>query len=133
MSDGEFFSRFLDASRWVLLTWFIHSKKQKHTTEYLNMLGSDGSIFTIGDCTASSYAPTAQVASQQGAYIARMLAQMAKRDALESRIATLEKEAMVRDGEEERKAIAEELGVLGKQLSRVKLRPFHYSHQGSLA
>ena len=97
------------------------------------MLGSDGSIFTIGDCTASSYAPTAQVASQQGAYIARMLAQMAKRDSLESRIATLEKEATVRDGEEERKAIAEELGALGKQLSRVKLRPFHYSHQGSLA
>jgi NADH:ubiquinone reductase (non-electrogenic) len=97
------------------------------------MVGSDKSIFAIGDCTASSYAPTAQVASQQGAYLARMLAQMAKRDFLENRITTLEKEVTVRDGEEERKAITEELDVLKKQLSRVKLRPFHYSHQGSLA
>ena len=34
------------------------------------MKGADG-IFAIGDCTATSYAPTAQVASQEGAYLAR--------------------------------------------------------------
>ena len=28
------------------------------------MAGTDGSIFAVGDCTATSYAPTAQVAAR---------------------------------------------------------------------
>ena len=42
--------------------------------ECLRMAGANGDIFAIGDCTATSYAPTAQVASQEGAYIARAAA-----------------------------------------------------------
>ena len=53
------------------------------------MDGTNGTIFALGDCTATTYAPTAQVASQQGAYLARNLAQIAKRDAVEARLAAL--------------------------------------------
>jgi hypothetical protein len=109
-------------------------------TEYLHMAGTGDRIFAIGDCTASSYAPTAQVASQQGAYLARMLAQMAKQDTLEAKVAEVEAklEATPAAGTNEtagteRKALEEEEQELRKQLGKVKLRPFHYSHQGSLA
>ena len=89
-------------------------------TDHLRMAGTDGSIFALGDCTASSYAPTAQVASQQGAYVARIFAQLAKRDTLADQLAAAP------DG-----AAAE---ALQKQLAKAeKTRPFHYSHQGSLA
>ena len=53
--------------------------------EFLRMAGTDGSIFAVGDCTATSYAPTAQVANQQGRYLARVFEQLAKRDALQAR------------------------------------------------
>ena len=85
------------------------------------MAGTDGTIFAAGDCTSTQYAPTAQVASQQGAYLARMFKQVAKRDALLERIVTLEKEGTNTES-------------LQKQLTKLEnLRPFHYSHQGSLA
>ena len=94
------------------------------------MAGASDSIFAIGDCTATSYAPTAQVASQEGAYLARVLAQLAKRDALAARAAHL---AAVADAEltQEEKAEREQVG---KRLAKLeKIRPFRYSHQGSLA
>lgn len=97
------------------------------------MVGTDGSIFAIGDCTATSYAPTAQVASQQGAYLARMLAQMAKKDVLENKLVTLQATALNVTSDEEKKKIAEETEAAERQLAKTKLRPFHYSHQGSLA
>ncbi|KAJ7575345.1 hypothetical protein C8J56DRAFT_1119759 [Mycena floridula] len=45
-----------------------------------------GTIFAIEYCTATSYAPTAQVASQQGAYLGRLLKGIARREALEARV-----------------------------------------------
>lgn len=97
------------------------------------MYGTDDSIFAIGDCTATSYAPTAQVASQQGAYLARLFKQMARKDNLQAKLSQLqEKAAQALDGEEVKKVEAEIDGVT-KQLEKHKLRPFHYSHQGSLA
>jgi NADH:ubiquinone reductase (non-electrogenic) len=110
------------------------------------MAGTNGSIFAIGDCTASSYAPTAQVASQQGAYLARIFSQMAKQEALEKRLAILESEVgfvpvgVTNDGavvdgraEEGKKMIEAEAERLRNQLGKINLKPFHYSHQGSLA
>ena len=90
------------------------------------MAGADDSIFAIGDCTASSYAPTAQVASQQGAYLARQFQQLAKKDALEAQLAGLQQA-------QETEETAKEKESLTRQLEKLKLRPFHYSHQGSLA
>ncbi|KAI0828503.1 FAD/NAD-P-binding domain-containing protein [Trametes gibbosa] len=92
----------------------------------LRMNGSNGSIFAIGDCSATSYAPTAQVASQEGAYLARVLAQIAKKDEIEARVQELQSST-----EPEAKA---ERAHLEKRLAKLeKIRPFKYSHQGSLA
>ena len=98
------------------------------------MQGTDDSIFAIGDCTATSYAPTAQVASQQGAYLARLFKQMARKDNLQAKLSELQEKAAQPgvDDEEKKKAEGEVDGVT-KQLEKLKLRPFHYSHQGSLA
>ncbi|KAI0055965.1 NADH dehydrogenase [Artomyces pyxidatus] len=89
--------------------------------EHLRMAGTDGTIFALGDCTSSSYAPTAQVASQQGAYLARLFSQIAKRDRLADELA-------------QAKAEGRDTPALQKQVEKAEnLRPFHYSHQGSLA
>lgn len=83
------------------------------------MKGAEDSIFAIGDCTSTAYAPTAQVATQEGAYLARVLAQLAKKDKLEADL------ALAADGEKPK---------IQRQLEKIeKFRPFHYSHQGSLA
>lgn len=85
------------------------------------MAGTDGTIFSLGDCASTQYAPTAQVASQQGAYLARLFRQFAKRDALLEQIEVVKFEGANTQG-------------LEKQLAKMEnLRPFHYSHQGSLA
>jgi NADH:ubiquinone reductase (non-electrogenic) len=85
------------------------------------MAGTDGTIFGLGDCTSTQYAPTAQVASQQGAYLARLFKQLAKRDVLLEQIVAAKLEGARTQG-------------LEKQLTKAEnLRPFHYSHQGSLA
>ena len=97
-------------------------------TECLRMSGTDGSIFALGDCTATSYAPTAQVASQEGAYLARLLGQIAKRDELEQRVQELAAAPEAAEGDKQ------ELEHTQKRLAKLnKLRPFKYSHQGSLA
>jgi len=89
--------------------------------DHLRMAGTDGTIFALGDCTSTPYAPTAQVASQQGAYLARMFRQLAKRDAVLEQIATAHQEGA-------------SIESLEKRLTKLEnLRPFHYSHQGSLA
>ena len=91
------------------------------------MKGANG-IFAIGDCTATSYAPTAQVAAQQGSYLARIFKQLAKRDVL---AAQLEEAKTLLDTDPVKKSTVE---AIESQISKSeKLRPFRYSHQGSLA
>lgn len=101
--------------------------------DYLRMQGAQDSIFAIGDCTATSYAPTAQVASQQGAYLARVLGSLAKKENLKNMLHQLESSIDQVKGEEEKKAAVAEIESVRNQLAKIKLRPFHYSHQGSLA
>ncbi|KAI7896490.1 uncharacterized protein EV154DRAFT_456265 [Mucor mucedo] len=85
--------------------------------EWLRLDGSQD-IYALGDATATRYAPTAQVAAQQGKYLARLFKQLANRDALE-----LELE----DASDEEKVKKE------RKLRKIKdIRPFQYSHQGSL-
>jgi NADH:ubiquinone reductase (non-electrogenic) len=103
----------------------------------MRVKGANG-IFAIGDCTATSYAPTAQVASQQGGYLARMLHQMAKQDSLQERLdKLLQSKASLGPPQEgavdEHKKLQNEINDVQKQLAKAKLRPFHYSHQGTLA
>ncbi|CAE6441098.1 unnamed protein product [Rhizoctonia solani] len=94
--------------------------------DFLHMKGADG-IFAVGDCTATSYAPTAQVASQEGTYLARLFGQIAKKEKLENRLAVLRSGAHTEETEREIESVV-------KQINKAsKLRPFQYSHQGSLA
>ncbi|KAB5592719.1 External NADH dehydrogenase [Ceratobasidium theobromae] len=96
--------------------------------DFLRMKGADG-IFAVGDCTATSYAPTAQVASQEGTYLARLFGQLAKKERLEARLAELRSPSTPQTEE-----AAREIESVVKQINKAsKLRPFHYSHQGSLA
>ncbi|KAJ7176648.1 pyridine nucleotide-disulfide oxidoreductase-domain-containing protein [Mycena filopes] len=101
--------------------------------EYMEMKGSNGSIFAIGDCTSSSHAPTAQVAQQQGSYLARAFAQRVKRDRLVDQVAELERTAAMTLHDDARKQILEETAGVKRQLAKFKIRPFTYSHQGTLA
>ncbi|KAJ7705376.1 pyridine nucleotide-disulfide oxidoreductase-domain-containing protein [Mycena rosella] len=101
--------------------------------EYMQMNGTDGTIFAIGDCTASSHAPTAQVAQQQGSYLARAFAQTVKRDRLQGQLKELEASAAMILHEDERKKVLDEAESVKRQLSKFKIRPFSYSHQGTLA
>ena len=96
------------------------------------MAGTNGSVFAIGDCTASTYAPTTQVASQQGTYLARLFAQLSKRDAVEERLSDLRK-SLASASQEEKEKVQKEVDDAEKQFSKIKLRPFNYSHQGALA
>ncbi|KAI8096492.1 uncharacterized protein BX664DRAFT_324125 [Halteromyces radiatus] len=85
--------------------------------DWLRLEGSE-SIFALGDATATKYAPTAQVAAQQGKYLARLFHQMTTRDQLEAEMAT------VSDEERAKKE---------RKLQKAKdIKPFQYSHQGSL-
>jgi NADH dehydrogenase FAD-containing subunit len=91
--------------------------------EHLRVLGAEG-IFALGDCTATNYAPTAQAASQQGMYLSKVFGQLAK------------KQALIEEHDEAKKAGADpaRLDALANAVIRTSnIRPFHYSHQGSLA
>ena len=115
------------------LQFTCYSRLPSHSLlDFLHMHGTDDSIFAIGDCTATSYAPTAQVASQQGAYLARLFNQMGRQNNLQAKLDQLQEKAAGLDSEEKKKVEVEIDGVT-KQLVKYKLRPFHYSHQGSLA
>jgi NADH:ubiquinone reductase (non-electrogenic) len=97
---------------------------------YLRVVGADG-IFALGDCTATSYAPTAQVASQQGAYLAKFFNRLANKENL-----LVEKQLLeTTESPEDKKAeVTNRLGTIGKQLEKLENpRLFQYSHQGSLA
>ncbi|KAJ3025853.1 UNVERIFIED_CONTAM: NADH:ubiquinone oxidoreductase [Siphonaria sp. JEL0065] len=83
------------------------------TDEWMVVKGSRGSIYALGDCSATKWAPTAQVASRQGAYLADQFAQL---DALKR-----EQAVFVEQGNKE------------EDFVQSKLKPFIYNHQGSLA
>ncbi len=91
--------------------------------EHMRVLGAEG-IFALGDCTATNYAPTAQAASQQGLYLSKLFGQLAK------------KQALIEELDEAKRANADpaRLDALANAVIRASnIRPFHYSHQGSLA
>jgi len=120
-----------------LMSNFPDDQKDKRgimVDDNLSMKGSNDTIFAIGDCTATSYAPTAQVASQEGAYLGRMFAQRAKRDDLQKQLNIFEEALKAEEvDEEERKQFVAEKERVERRLSKMKITPFHYSHQGSLA
>lgn len=110
-----------------------NSRRGLLVNEYLVVEGTEG-IWALGDCTATKYAPTAQVATQQGIYLAGLFNQLAHTEDLEAEISKLEVLVNRATDEAGRKAVLGELESKTRKLRRSKsLLPFEYSHQGSLA
>ncbi|KAH8599601.1 hypothetical protein B0O99DRAFT_649265 [Bisporella sp. PMI_857] len=107
------------------------SKRGLAVNEYLVVQGTRD-IWATGDCAVAGYAPTAQVASQEGAFLARLFNTMAKSEAIESQIYELSTNLNLKPGNAAE--IANEIEAHEKQLRRIKdIKPFHYTHQGSMA
>ena len=108
------------------------SRRGLAVNEYLVVNGTEN-IWAVGDCAIANYAPTAQVASQEGAFLARLFNSLAKTETINAKLAELSVEQAKASGEE-RTRIFDEIKECQRQLRRVKqIGPFEYSHQGSLA
>ncbi|ESZ98346.1 hypothetical protein SBOR_1224 [Sclerotinia borealis F-4128] len=107
------------------------SRRGLAVNEYLVVQGTKD-IWATGDCAVAGYAPTAQVASQEGAFLARLFNTMAKTDTIEHEIQELSSSLNLGPGDAAQ--VAKDIESHEKQLRRVKdIKPFHYTHQGSLA
>jgi NADH:ubiquinone reductase (non-electrogenic) len=110
-----------------------NSRRGLAVNEYLVVNGTEN-IWAVGDCAVTNYAPTAQVASQEGAFLARLFNTMAKTEELENEMKRLSAAQQEAKTEEERAKILAEIRERQKQVRRTKqIGPFQYSHQGSLA
>ncbi|KAI4131667.1 MAG: hypothetical protein LQ347_002870 [Umbilicaria vellea] len=108
------------------------SRRGLAVNEYLVVNGTEN-VWAVGDCAIANYAPTAQVASQEGAFLARLFNSLAKTQAINVELAQLS-DAQATAKSEDRGEILTEIKNLQKKLHRVKqVGPFEYSHQGSLA
>lgn len=108
------------------------SRRGLAVNEYLVVNGTEN-VWAVGDCAIANYAPTAQVASQEGAFLARLFNSLAKTEAINAELAQLSV-AQAKATGEERNEIFNHIKALQKQLRRTKqIGPFEYSHQGSLA
>lgn len=107
------------------------SKRGLAVNEYLVVQGARD-IWAVGDCAVAGYAPTAQVASQEGAFLARLFNNMAKTESLETKVRDLSSNLNLKPGNVAE--ITQEIESAERQLRRIRdIKPFHYSHQGSLA
>ncbi|KAL3438101.1 hypothetical protein BDV09DRAFT_192367 [Aspergillus tetrazonus] len=110
-----------------------NSRRGLAVNEYLVVNGTEN-VWAVGDCAITNYAPTAQVASQEGAFLARLFNTMAKTEAIEKELQRLSEAQSAAKSEEERNKIFDEIRDHQRQLRRTKqIGPFQYSHQGSLA
>ncbi|OCL09417.1 external NADH-ubiquinone oxidoreductase 1 mitochondrial precursor [Glonium stellatum] len=109
------------------------SRRGLAVNEYLVVKGTEN-IWAVGDCAVANYAPTAQVAAQEGAFLARLFNQMAKTEQIEDQLKQLSVEQERAPNKAARDQVFTEIKELQKRLRRVKqMGPFEYSHQGSLA
>ncbi|KAI9742092.1 MAG: NADH:ubiquinone oxidoreductase [Cirrosporium novae-zelandiae] len=109
------------------------SRRGLSVNEYLVVKGAEN-IWAVGDCAIANYAPTAQVASQEGTFLARLFNSMARAEDIENRLAELSEQQSQATTGPDRDSILEEIKTLQRSLSRAnRIGPFEYSHQGSLA
>ncbi|MCJ1238466.1 NADH:ubiquinone oxidoreductase [Varicellaria rhodocarpa] len=108
------------------------SRRGLAVNEYLVVNGTEN-VWAVGDCAIANYAPTAQVASQEGAFLARLFNSLSKTEAINAELAELSIAQSKASGDD-RNEIFAHMKALQKQLRRLKqIGPFEYSHQGSLA
>ena len=109
------------------------SRRGLAVNEYLVVKGTEN-IWAVGDCAIANYAPTGQVAAQEGAFLARLFNQMAKTEEFNLELSSLSQEQETAPNKEVRDAAFNKIKDVQKRLRRVKqMGPFEYSHQGSLA
>ncbi len=109
-----------------------NSRRGLAVNEYLSVDGCDD-VWAVGDVAIANYAPTAQVASQEGAFLARLFNTTAKTAQIEEELSKLSVAQSKASGDDRTK-ILEEIKELQMRARRVKqIGPFQYSHQGSLA
>lgn len=109
------------------------SRRGLAVNEYLVVKGTEN-VWAVGDCAVANYAPTAQVAAQEGAFLARMFNNMAKTAEIEKELSQLSVEQEKAPSKEARDKVFGEIKSLQQRLRRIKsIGPFEYSHQGSLA
>ncbi|KAL0253093.1 NADH:ubiquinone oxidoreductase [Diplodia seriata] len=109
------------------------SRRGLAVNEYLVVKGTEN-IWAVGDCAVANYAPTAQVAAQEGAFLARLFNNMAKTEQIEGELVGLSEAQEKAPSKDSRDEIFGQIKDLQKRLRRVKqMGPFEYSHQGSLA
>ncbi|KAG9947382.1 external NADH-ubiquinone oxidoreductase-like protein, partial [Aureobasidium melanogenum] len=108
------------------------ARRGLNVNEYLVVKGAEN-VWAVGDCAVANYAPTAQVAAQEGAFLARLFNQMAKSEAIETELKNLSV-AQETASKDARDQIFANIKDLQKRLRRTnQMGPFEYSHQGSLA
>lgn len=106
------------------------SRRGLAVNEYLVVQGTKD-IWATGDCAVAGYAPTAQVASQEGAFLAKLFNTMAKTEALEDHVEYLDQQLATIN---EKAPVEKEKAAAEKELRKTRdVKPFHYTHQGSLA
>lgn len=109
------------------------SRRGLAVNEYLVVKGTEN-VWAVGDCAVANYAPTAQVAAQEGAFLARMFNNMAKTEVIEQELHQLSEAQEKAPTKEARDQIFAQIKDLQKRARRVaQIGPFEYSHQGSLA
>lgn len=94
----------------------------------LRLKGAEDSIFAIGDAAATDCPPTAQVANQQGHYLAGVLEGLA-------RIERIKKKLVLTREQPESSERQAELHRLERKLERTEagLKPFQYTNRGAMA
>ena len=109
------------------------SRRGLSVNEFLVVNGSEN-IWAVGDCAIANYAPTAQVASQEGAFLARLFNSLARTDEIQAQLSHLSAAQAASKSKDERDEIFADIKAAQNQLRRIKqIGPFEYSHQGSLA
>lgn len=109
------------------------SRRGLAVNEYLVVNGTED-IWAVGDCAIANYAPTAQVAGQEGAFLARLFNQLARTEECEEQLRDLSAAQASAKTKEERDEAFAKIKELQKRIRRTRsLGPFEYSHQGSLA
>lgn len=107
------------------------SRRGLAVNEYLVVQGARD-IWAVGDCAVAGYAPTAQVAGQEGAFLGKLFNNMARTEDLEKEIRELSGSLNLKPGNPAE--ASQKIEELERKLRRVRdVKPFHYSHQGSLA
>ncbi|KAL2202230.1 alternative NADH-dehydrogenase [Sarocladium strictum] len=106
------------------------SRRGLAVDEYLTVKGTSN-IWAVGDCAVAGYAPTVQVAAQEGKYLAQLFNSLAQTEWFHSQLPAASCElSTLQDRDTD--------GHKGKSSTQTPkdakaFKPFSYSHQGSLA